>query len=95
MTTSEPADGASYLDEISVEQLENDPYPVFERLRREAPIAWIPALEANVASTWRECWEIASDFENFGGTTDPANEHVFGRPNVLSVDGDLHAGCAR
>ena len=92
MTTSEPADGASRLDEISVEQLENDPYPVFERLRREAPIAWIPALEANVASTWKECWEIASDFENFGGTTDPANEHVFGRPNVLSVDGDLHAG---
>jgi aromatic O-demethylase, cytochrome P450 subunit len=95
MTTSEPADGASSLDEISVEQLENDPYPVFGWLRREAPIAWIPALEANVASTWKECWEIASDFENFGGTTDPANEHVFGRPNVLSVDGDLHAGCAR
>ena len=92
MTTSEPANGASTLDEISVEQLENDPYPVFERLRREAPVAWIPALEANVASTWKECWEIASDFENFGGTTDPANEHVFGRPNVLSVDGDLHAG---
>jgi cytochrome P450 len=81
-----------WLEEISVEQLENDPYPVFERLRREAPIAWIPSLQANVASTWRECWEIASDFDNFGGTTDPANEHVFGQPNILSVDGDLHAG---
>ncbi len=82
----------SWLADISVEQLENDPYPVFERLRREAPIAWIPALQANIASTWRECWEIASDFQDFGGTTDPANEHVFGRPNVLSVDGDVHAG---
>jgi cytochrome P450 len=81
-----------WLEEISVEQLENDPYPVFERLRREAPIAWIPSLQANVASTWRECWEIASDFDNFGGTTDPANEHVFGQPNILSVDGELHAG---
>jgi cytochrome P450 len=91
MTTFQPQAGASWLDDITVELLENDPYPVFERLRREAPIAWIPALQANIASTWKECWEIASDFDNFGGTTDPANEHVFGRPNVLSVDGNLHA----
>jgi len=81
-----------WLEEISVDQLENDPYPVFERLRREAPIAWVPSVQANIASTWQECWEIASDFDNFGGTTDPANEHVFGQPNILSVDGDLHAG---
>jgi cytochrome P450 len=92
MTASAAQAGPSWLDDISVEQLETDPYPVFERLRREAPIAWIPALAANIASTWRECWEIASDFEHFGGTTDPANEHVFGRPNILSVDGDTHAG---
>ncbi len=92
MTTSHPPTSANWLDEISVEQLEIDPYPVFERLRREAPIAWIPSVQANIASTWKECWEIASDFDNFGGTTDPANEHVFGQPNILSVDGDLHAG---
>src|SRR5919199_1136709 len=68
--------GATWLDDISVELLENDPYPVFARLRREAPIAWIPALQAWVASTWKDCWEIASDFPNFGGTTDPNTEHL-------------------
>src|SRR5918911_713769 len=83
--------GATWLDDISVELLENDPYPVFARLRREAPIAWIPALQAWVASTWKDCWEIASDFPNFGGTTDPNTEHVFGQPCILSVDGDVHA----
>jgi aromatic O-demethylase, cytochrome P450 subunit len=83
--------GATWLDDISVELLENDPYPVFARLRREAPIAWIPALQAWVASTWKDCWEIASDFQNFGGTTDPNTEHVFGQPCILSVDGDVHA----
>jgi aromatic O-demethylase, cytochrome P450 subunit len=92
MTMFQPHPGTSWLDDVSVELLENDPYPVFERLRREAPVAWIPALQAYVASTWSECWGIASDFEHFGGTTDPANEHVFGRPNILSVDGDVHAG---
>jgi cytochrome P450 len=92
MTLFQSHPGTNWLDDISVELLENDPYPVFERLRREAPIAWIPALQAYVGSTWKECWEIASDFTNFGGTTDPANEHVFGQPNILSVDGDVHAG---
>jgi len=92
MTMFQPHPGTSWLDDVSVELLENDPYPVFERLRREAPIAWIPALQAYIGSTWRECWEIASDYDNFGGTTDPANEHVFGQPNILSVDGDVHAG---
>jgi cytochrome P450 len=92
MTTFETKAIPDWFADVSVEQLENDPYPVFARLRREAPIAWHPGLEANVASTWKECWEIASDYEHFGGTSDPANEHVFGRPNVLSVDDELHAG---
>jgi cytochrome P450 len=91
MTMFQPHAGTSWLDDISVELLETDPYPVFERLRREAPIAWIPALNAYVGSTWQECWEIASDFDNFGGTTDATNDYVFGEPNILSVDGDVHA----
>jgi aromatic O-demethylase, cytochrome P450 subunit len=92
MTMFQAHPGETWLDDISVELLENEPYPVFERLRQEAPIAWIPALQAYVASTWQECWEIASDFQNFGGTTDPNTEHVFGQPCILSVDGDVHAG---
>ena len=80
----------SWLDEITIEQLENDPYPIFARLRREAPIAQIPALGSWLVSTWRYCWQIASDSENFAGGTDPALEHVFGQPCVLSVDGEVH-----
>jgi cytochrome P450 len=91
MTVFDAHQDQSWIGEISVEQLENDPYPVFDRLRQEAPIAWIPALEAWIASTWTECWGIASDAANFGGTTDPATEHVFNQPCILSVDGDVHA----
>lgn len=92
MTMFQAHPGASWLDDISVELLENDPYPVFARLREEAPIAWIPALDAWIASTWKDCWEIASDTENFGGTTDATTEHVFGQPNILSADGEVHGG---
>src|SRR3954453_13791469 len=91
MTVFDAHQDQSWIGEISVEQLENDPYPVFDRLRQEAPIAWIPALEAWIASTWTECWGIASDAANFGGTTAPATEHVFNQPCILSVDGDVHA----
>jgi cytochrome P450 len=81
---------ASWLDEITIEQLENDPYPIFARLRREAPIAWIPVLGSWLASNWTYCWQIASDSEHFVGGTDPALDHIFGQPCVLSVDGEVH-----
>ena len=72
MTASQSHTDQSWLDEISVGQLENDPYPVFERLRREAPIAWIPSVQANIASTWQECWEIASEVGNSTAAPMPA-----------------------
>lgn len=33
----------TFAKEITVEALEADPYPIYERLRREAPIAYVPA----------------------------------------------------
>jgi cytochrome P450 len=80
----------SWLDEITIEQFEHDPDPIFARLRREAPLAWIPALGSWLASNWEYCWQIASDTQNFTGGTDPALEHVFGQPCILSVDGEIH-----
>src|SRR6478672_7605317 len=63
----------------------------FARLRREAPIAFIPAIGTWVGSTWKERWQIASDSATWGGSTDPAAERVFGQPSILSADGDIHA----
>lgn len=79
-----------WLDEITIEQLETDPYPIFARLRREAPIAWIPTLGSWLVSNWKYCREIARDSEHFAGGSDPALEHVFGQPCILSVDGEVH-----
>ncbi len=81
----------NWLDEITIEQLENDPYPIFARLRREAPIVWMPALGSWIVSNWKYCREIARDSEHFAGGSDPALEHVFGQPCVLSADGEVHA----
>lgn len=81
----------NWLNEITIEQLETDPYPIFAQLRHEAPIAWVPALGSWLVSTWKYCWDIACDSKNFAGGTDPALEHVFGQPCVLSVDGQVHS----
>lgn len=33
----------SYADAIDLEELYQDPYPIYRRLRSEAPVAWVPA----------------------------------------------------
>jgi cytochrome P450 len=89
-TTEQRQTLGSWLATITVEQLENEPYPIFERLRQEAPVAWIPAVHAWVVSTWEHCNLIASDGENFRGGTSPMHERVLGPSHILGAEGDEH-----
>lgn len=75
---------------IAFDDLDRDPYPIFARLRSEAPIAWVPNLNSWVASRWDACRRIGGDRENFSGSDDPALQRVVGKDNILSADGDLH-----
>ncbi len=50
--------------------LEN-PYPALARLRREAPVAWIPALQAWVVTAWDPVAEVLQDHASF--SADPAS----------------------
>lgn len=79
-----------WLDDVTLEQLDVDPYPVYERLRPVSGIAFIPAYRQYVAITWESCKALAEDKETFHGGTDPALEHVFGQPCVLTVEGETH-----
>ncbi|MEU0507722.1 cytochrome P450 [Amycolatopsis sp. NPDC006125] len=92
MTTNHTTAGDTqeWLATVTVEQLENDPYPIFERLRREAPVAWIPAAHAWVASTWEACRTIADDATNFRGGTSPMHERVLGADHILGAEGETH-----
>ena len=29
---------------ITIEELDRDPYPIYERMRREAPVCFVPAV---------------------------------------------------
>ena len=48
-----------WLTEVTMEQLESDPHQVYERLRREAPVAYVPQLGLHIVSTRDLCLEIA------------------------------------
>ena len=40
------------IDDVTLEALTNNPYPVYARLRQEAPIAWLPAAHINLVTRY-------------------------------------------
>lgn len=84
----------AWLASLTVEQLERDPYPVFARLRREAPLAYVPAIRSWIASSWSLCKHIG-DADDFRGGTSPVSERVNGPGHILGAEDGLHAGLRR
>ncbi|MBB3663767.1 cytochrome P450 [Prauserella sediminis] len=89
MTTTERPD-LSWLDEVTMADLERNPYATYERLRAEAPLAYVPVLGSYVASTEEVCREIATS-PDFEAVITPAGGRTFGHPAVIGVNGDVHA----
>jgi cytochrome P450 len=89
MTTAPEVD-LSWLDEITMTQLERNPYPVYERLRATAPIVHVPVLGSYVATTAEACREVATRPE-FEAIITPAGGRTFGHPAVIGVNGEVHA----
>jgi cytochrome P450 len=87
-TTTAP--DLSWLEDVTMTQLERNPYPTYERLRREAPLAFVPVLGSYVASTAEVCREIAMS-PDFEGIITPAGGRTFGHPAIIGVNGGIHA----
>ena len=81
----------SFAAAITVEELERDPYPIYARLRREAPVAWVPAVEMWLATRWEEAVRVASEPELFGADMPGSPiDRSFGSPTILTCDGPVH-----
>lgn len=81
----------AFLDEITLEQLEADPYPTYARLREEAPVAWIPAAGVWFITGFDDCAALGSgEHGTTGATAHPTLQRVFGAPNVLTSSGEQH-----
>jgi cytochrome P450 len=82
---------SSFAEQITVEELEEDPYPIYERLRAEEPVAWVPAVEMWLATTWDAALRVASEPELFAADMPGSPiDRSFGSPTILTCDGEPH-----
>jgi cytochrome P450 len=79
-------------NEATVQQLWDDPYPVYRRMRESNPVCWVPSVGLWFVSTWADVDKAAQDPVAFPAATpdSPLDRTLFGR-SVLTVDGEEHA----
>ncbi|HEY6891249.1 MAG TPA: cytochrome P450 [Solirubrobacter sp.] len=79
--------GPSDDGEISLSALEQNPYPIYRRLRDEAPVCHVPAVELTLVTRWEDVHHVARHPELF--TADVGSSpltRTLGQ-NMLTVDG--------
>jgi cytochrome P450 len=83
--------GVPVADDVTVADLERDPYPVYARLRREAPICYVPAVRLWFVTRWSDVVAAAEDPVRFPASFpgSPLDRTLGGR-SVLTVDGPEH-----
>ena len=88
MTTSTQV-ATDVVVDARLEDVEDDPYPLYRRMRREAPIAWVPETERLWITPYELCREAGDNDQVFGPTQDVFHL-VYGDPNVMSLMGTEH-----
>ena len=79
----------AYAASVTVEELERDPYPVYARLRREAPVCFVPAVGLWFVTTWEEVEHAATHPETFTAAVEPSPlTRTMGGESILLVDGE-------
>ncbi len=56
---------APAIEDISLGELFADPYPAYRRLRREAPVAWVPAARIHFVTRYEDIVAIERDAATF------------------------------
>jgi cytochrome P450 len=75
--------------DIPLAMLEQDPFPIYEWMRRDLPIAFVPEVGRVLVTTWALCEEAGSNDDVFGPTQHPFDK-VYGAYNVMSLTGVAH-----
>src|SRR3954451_6614145 len=76
--------------EITVEQLERDPYPIYKQLREEEPVCFVESVGLWLVTRWADVNYVDKTPDLFTGETQPSTlERTFGR-NLLASEGAYH-----
>ncbi len=83
--------GAAVGDAITVDELEADPYPIYARLRRDAPACYVPAVDLWLVTRWADVVAGAEDPARFPASMPGSPlDRTLGGASVVTVDGDEH-----
>ena len=73
---------------ITVEQLDEDPYPIYARMRREAPVCFVPAVGLWFVTRWADVEFATSHPALIDSSVTPSPlDRVMGGPSILVFDG--------
>jgi cytochrome P450 len=79
----------SFADQITIEELDRDPYPIYARMRREEPVCFVPAVGLWFVTRWEDVERAASRPDVFCSKVVPSPlERVMGGDSILLLDGE-------
>ena len=82
---------SAFAESVTVSELEEDPYPIYARLRREAPVCFIPAVGLWFVTRYDDVEFVGTHPELFSAELDDSPvDRTFGSPTIITVDGALH-----
>jgi cytochrome P450 len=88
---SSRAGPAHCADWVRLDDLYADPYPVYARLREEAPVAWVPAANRYLVTRYADVHQVDNDPETFSADESGSlMKRVMGH-TLLRKDGAAHA----
>lgn len=80
-----------YLESITIEEIERDPYPLYARLRKEAPVAYVPALQCWLVTRWEDVQTVTKSPELFTARSPGSPVSIaFGESAIIQCDGETH-----
>jgi cytochrome P450 len=83
------SDVREWAASITVEQLDEDPYPIYARMRREAPVCFVPAVGLWFVTRWDDVEYAASHPEVIDSSVTPSPlDRTMGGPSILVLDGE-------
>jgi cytochrome P450 len=81
----------AFAESVTVADLERDPYPIYGRLRREAPVCFIPAVGLWFVTRYDDVDYVGTHPGLFTAELDDSPlDRTFGSPTILTVDGAPH-----
>ena len=82
---------SSFLESISPQQLFDDPYPIYERLRKEPPVAYLPQLNYVWVTRYDDVAEVAAMKEPWvSASANQTMRRTLGDPIITMVGGAVH-----